>query len=135
MLKAILAMFFLTFAVWLVLYVQRFRYMFANKITPQKIATPESVATILPEWVNRPSDNFKNLFEMPVLFYVVSGISILIHVNDSLLTTMAWGFVILRAVHSLIHCTINLVPAQFFAYLLSTLVLFSMGVRLVFLVF
>lgn len=133
MLNAVFAMFFLTYIVWIAMYVQRFKYMAGNKIKPQKIATPGAIATLLPEWVNRPSDNLKNLFEMPVIFYAICGISISLQVSDSLLTNMAWGFVFLRAVHSSIHCTVNHVLARFLAYLLSCLVLFGMGVRLVFL--
>jgi hypothetical protein len=129
-LQPVLAMFFLTFTVWLVMYIQRFRYMAANKIKPQRIATPEAVATLLPEWVNRPSDNLKNLFEMPVLFYALCGILISMQTNDETLIIMAWVYVGLRAVHSLVHCTINIVSLRFIAYLLSSLTLFGMGVRL-----
>jgi len=132
MLKPVLAMFFLTFAVWLVMYVQRFRYMLANKIEPQRIATPEAVSTVLPEWVNRPSDNLKNLFEMPVLFYAISGVSISMGANDGVLIALAWAYVIFRALHSLVHCTVNHVSLRFLAYVLSSITLFGMGVRLVF---
>lgn len=130
----VFVMFFLTFVVWLVMYALRFRYMAANKITPQRIATPEAVATLLPEWVNRPSDNLQNLFEMPVLFYVVCAIAIFIQANDTALIVMAWGFVVLRVIHSLIHCTVNLVSVRFLAYFLSSILLFFMGVRLAYLV-
>ena len=130
MLKPVIAMFLLTFVVWLVMYFQRFRYMVATKIEPQSIATPETISELLPERVNRPSDNLKNLFELPVLFYSACGISIALQVSDNMLIIMAWSFVLLRTLHSAIHCTVNHVMARFVAYLLSSIVLFVMLVRI-----
>ena len=133
MFSPVIAMLLLTFIVWLAMYAQRFRYMAANKIKPQQIATPEAIATRLPDWVNRPSDNLKNLFEMPVLFYAICGISISMQIVDKTLIIMAWSYVIFRILHSLIHCTINSVSIRFLAYLLSSLTLFCMGARLAYL--
>ena len=129
MLKPLVAMFFLTFVVWVVMYVQRFRYMAAQKIKPQQMATPEAIATLFPEWVNRPSDNLKNLFEMPVIFYAICAVALSIKLNDNLLIAMAWAFVVLRVIHSVIHCTGNNVLLRFFSYFVSSIVLFGMVVR------
>jgi hypothetical protein len=128
--EPVVAMFALTFIVWLYMYVQRFRYIAVNKIKPQQIATPEAVTTLLPEWVNRPSDNLKNLFELPVIFYAACTLAISTHANDQWFISMAWSFVALRAVHSAIHCTINHVIVRFLTYLMSSIVLFGMVIRL-----
>ena len=129
MLHPVIAMFLLTFAVWLFMYVQRFRYMAANKIKPQDIPTPEAIAKLLPDRINRSSDNFKNLFEMPVIFYAVSSLALSLHITDRVLMTMAWAFVLFRAIHSAIHCTVNHVPMRFLSYFVSSVILFGMIVR------
>lgn len=123
-------MFALTFSVWVFMYVQRFRHLGAHGIAPQRIATPEAIATLLPEHVNRPSNNLKNLFEMPVLFYALCAIALALHLTDSLLVTLAWAYVGLRVVHSAIHCTTNHVVIRFMAYFASCATLVAMLARL-----
>jgi hypothetical protein len=57
--------------------------------------------------VSNPSDNLKNLFEIPVIFYAVA----------------------LRALHSAVHCTINIVLLRFYLYLFSTLSVWFIAAR------
>ena len=77
-----------------------------------------------------PSNNLKNLFEMPVLFYVAVLLSVVLMIPDGLLVKLAWGFVLLRAVHSAVHCTYNRVMHRFIAYALSCLFLLLIWIRL-----
>ena len=119
----------ITFAVWLLMYIKRFSYIIANKIPAQDLSSPEALNAALPEKTNRPSNNLKNLFELPVIFYVLCIILHLLQVVDSTFLTMAWAFVMLRALHSAIQCTINIVLFRFAAYLLSSLILLAMVVR------
>jgi len=114
-----------TFVVWCWMYFTRLRYLRANRIDPNSIATRERGAARL-EPVAAPSDNFQNLFEMPVLFYVL--IILLLdtgHANSGFVSA-AWAFVALRTLHSAIHCTYNDVMHRFTVYALSSLVLWGM---------
>lgn len=114
-----------TFVVWCWMYFTRLRYLRANRIDPNSIATRERGAARL-EPVSAPSDNFQNLFEMPVLFYVL--IILLFdtgHANSGFVSA-AWAFVALRTLHSAIHCTYNDVMHRFTVYALSSLVLWGM---------
>jgi len=114
-----------TFVVWCWMYFTRLRYLRANRIDPNSIATRERGAARL-EPVSAPSDNFQNLFEMPVLFYVL--IILLLdtgHANSGFVSA-AWAFVALRTLHSAIHCTYNDVMHRFTVYALSSLVLWGM---------
>ncbi|SMC25416.1 hypothetical protein SAMN02745857_02160 [Andreprevotia lacus DSM 23236] len=130
MLAPVLVMFLLTFVVWLLMYERRFRYMMAERIHPQRIATPESLRALLPDSVLRPADNLRNLFELPVIFYAACAIALALHLQDGWLHILAWGFVLGRVVHSAIHCTINRVPARFAAYSLSAFLLWGLVLRL-----
>ena len=120
----ILAMIGITAVVWLRLYFERVGEMRARRIRPQDIATKQQSTEILHK-VNA-SDNFSNLFEVPVLFYVLCILAFTTQMVTPFLLGGAWAFVALRGLHSLIHCTYNQVMHRFVAYLLSTLILFAM---------
>ncbi len=83
----------------------------------------ESVAAI------QARRNLANLFEIPVLFYVVVLLIFVTHKIDPMLHFLAWGYVGLRYLHSLIHLTINHVMARFAAWGFSNVVLVVMWVR------
>ena len=125
-LNPLVAMMVLTFVVWVFMYVRRLGYMVRHGVDPQEVNTPQKMALRLPESAEAPSNNLKNLFELPVLFYVIC--LTLLHLGWVSPTdvTAAWLFVGLRATHSLVHCTVNLVKVRFVFYLLSSLVLWFM---------
>lgn len=119
----------LTLCVWLYMYVRRFSHIIQHRIPAPQLATPEDLNRILPEAVNRPSNNLKNLFELPVLFYALCVIYTVMQWTDPLSVNLAWSYVALRMVHSVVHCSINIVPARFAAYALSSVVLWIMVIR------
>lgn len=125
-LNPLVAMMVLTFVVWVFMYARRLGYMVRHGIDPQEVDTPQKMALRLPESVEASSNNLKNLFELPVLFYVVC--LTLLHLGWVSPTdvTAAWLFVGLRAAHSVVHCTVNIVKVRFVFYLLSSLVLWFM---------
>lgn len=108
------AMAALTFAVWLRMYVTRIGQMKRERIHPQSVATSAQATAKLTD--SRAADNFRNLFELPVLFYL----AILVAVQAGLVTTtvlaLAWLFVALRVTHSWIQCTYNRVMHRFYVY-------------------
>jgi hypothetical protein len=76
--------------------------------------------------VNR---NYMNLLEMPVLFYVVSLAFYVTHHVNRPVVILAWSYVGLRLVHSLIHVTTNHVRRRLIAFALSNVVLLTMWIR------
>ena len=122
-------MMMLTMLVWLYMYIKRMGYIIGHKIDAQAVATPEAMAAALPDRINAPSNNLKNLFELPVLFYMVC---LYLHITgqaDEVHIWSAYVFFVARAIHSVIHCTINIVPIRFAAYLIAALALWTMIVR------
>lgn len=80
----------------------------------------------LPDAVALPNRNYMNLLELPLLFYVVC---LLAHVTGSAspaAVALAWAYVVLRVVHSLIHLSYNHVLHRFAAFALSNLVLLGL---------
>lgn len=113
-----------TALVWIKLYADRLGEMRRRRIDPQALATARDAAGRLEN--TQAADNFRNLFEVPVLFYVLC-IAIVAHGGSTRgMVLAAWAYVILRALHSLIHTTYNRVTHRFLVYVSSTLLLFGM---------
>ena len=102
-----LAMMLLTLLVWLYMFVKRIPFLQAANI-PNDELTPVKLAEISPPAVANPSDNLKNLFEVPVLFYAISLYLFVAGKVDSIYLVAAWLFVGFRVLHSAVHCTVNI---------------------------
>ena len=110
--------------VWLLMYLQRLREIHSRRIDLQSLATNRSLSAILEN--TGAADNFRNLFETPVLFFAVCLCLAVTDTVDQLQLVLAWMYVALRFVHSYIHATHNRVAQRFAAYVLSTFCLFAM---------
>lgn len=125
-LQPFLAMMVLTAVVWVYLYARRIPAMKRARVPVQAYTHPEKVAELLPDDVNNPANNFKNLFELPVLFY---GLCLYFYVTgsvDAVCVSAAWIFVGFRALHSIVQCTSNVVILRFYLYLAGALTLWFM---------
>ena len=123
------AMMFLTLLVWVYMHIRRIAFITSNKISPKDLAVPGALAQLSPPEVSNPSDNLKNLFEIPVLFYALVLYLFVTNQVDAVYVTTAWVFVAFRALHSAVHCTFNLVMLRFYLYLISTLAVWFMAGR------
>ncbi len=88
------------------------------------------LAQHVPEAVNVPNRNYMNLLELPVLFYVACLAFVAIGVTSALALGLAWGYVALRVVHSLIHLTYNRVVHRLSVFALSNFVLVALWIVL-----
>jgi hypothetical protein len=126
------AMVALTFAVWWRMFFSRIGQMKRERIHPQAVATSAQAGARLTD--SRAADNFRNLFELPVLFYAALFVAALTGLVTPVSLALAWAFVVLRIVHSAIHCSYNKVMHRFYAYVAGGLVLFALwawlGLRL-----
>jgi hypothetical protein len=129
---AIFAPFFLmmllTLIVWFYMYAKRIPFIQNGKIDINRL-TPAELARMSPPSVSNPSDNLKNLFEIPTLFYGVTLYLFVTHNVDAVYLAAAWVFAAFRMLHSAVHCTINIVILRFWLYAISTLVLWFMIIR------
>ena len=120
------AMVGLTAIVWVKLYADRLGEMRTKRIDPQELASARAAAGRLEH--AQAADNFRNLFEVPVLFYVLCIAIVQNGGSTPGLVAAAWAYVALRALHSVIHVTYNRVTHRFLAYAASTLLLFGMWI-------
>jgi hypothetical protein len=76
-----------------------------------------------------PSDNLRNLFELPVLFYALTLYLFVTGQADAGYVYAGWIFAAFRALHSAVHCTINIVMLRFWLYAISSAALWFMLIR------
>ncbi len=124
----VFAMFFLTLIVWVYMYARRIRFITSNDLSAEQLA-PAEFARLSPPEVANPSDNLKNLFEIPVLFYALAIYLFVTNTVDTVYVAAAWVFVGFRVLHSAMHCTINIVMMRFYLYLVATVSFWFMAGR------
>ncbi len=120
---------FLTFLVWVYMYIRRISFITSRKISTKDLAVPGALAQISPPEVSNPSDNLKNLFEIPVLFYALVLYLFVTKQVDTVYVNAAWVFVVFRALHSAVHCTFNLIMLRFYLYLFATFAVWFIAIR------
>ncbi len=124
----IFAMFFLTGLVLLRLRSMRFAAIRNKEISAEFYRDyPEGQE---PEALRVVSRHYINLFEMPLLFYVGVILTYVTNQVNYWMIGLAWGYVVLRYLHSLVHLTSNNVPVRFSLYFASTFVLLVLWVSL-----
>lgn len=123
----VFAMVLLTFAVWFTLFVQRLGHLKRNPPDLTDFATGEAAGRYF-QPVEMPANNLANLFEMPVLFFALMPLLIYTQQASAAQVVLAWLYVALRAVHSLIHIGPKKVPQRLMVYLASCAVLLAMWI-------
>ena len=123
------AMMLLTLIVWLYMYIRRISFITGSGVNSQDLAVPGALAQISPPAVSNPSDNLKNLFEIPVLFYALVLCLFVTKQVDAVNVGAAWVFVAFRVLHSAVHCTFNLVILRFYLYLIAAAAVWFIAIR------
>jgi hypothetical protein len=116
----------LTFVVLTLVPVRRFRAAFAGKVRAQDFKYGESAR--VPGDVSIPNRNYMNLLELPLLFYVLCLAQYVTAQVGMVTLVLAWVYVALRALHSLIHLTWNNVMHRLVVFAASNVVLGTMWV-------
>jgi hypothetical protein len=114
----------LTFIILTLIPVRRFRAAFAGHVKAHDFKLGESAN--VPPRVALANRSYMNLLELPVLFYVICLMLYVTDRVDVLTYRLAWAYVGLRALHSVIHVTFNNVMVRLSVFALSNLVLIAM---------
>ena len=126
----VFALILLTWVVWAYMYAKRIPFIWSLGLEPNEI-TPAELARRSPPAVSNPSDNLKNLFEVPVIFYALALYLFVSGQVDAVYVIGCWIYVLLRIMHSAVHCTVNIVMLRFILYAVSSMVLFVLTLRAV----
>lgn len=84
-----------------------------------------------PKFATKAGNAYHNQLELPILFYVIIIILIMAKENDNAYLYLAWGFVITRVVHALIHLSSIDSAIRFAAFLVSSIILMIMWAILI----
>jgi hypothetical protein len=85
----------------------------------------------VPDEISVVNRNYMNLLEIPVLFYVVCLAFFVTHRVGPAAVWLAWIYVGLRMVHSLIHLTSNRVVQRFYVFATSNVVLMALWIAFI----
>ncbi|KAI4699291.1 hypothetical protein J4E81_005185 [Alternaria sp. BMP 2799] len=115
-----------TFAMEALLYKRRIPALSQYDISFDPATVKKQKDEKLPAFVKWPADNFNNLLEQPTQFYaVLLGLSLL-DVKDKRTVGLAWAYVGLRFVHSIIHVSTNNVSLRFPVFAASSVALLAL---------
>lgn len=106
--------------VWL--YVRRLPSILRYAISEARPQSGEAVRQLSPQ-VQWPADNYNNLLEQPTLFYALCLGIYLSGLSNTDLEYLAWLYVALRVIHSLVQATANITTIRFCLFLASSAVL------------
>ena len=120
-----------TFVMWVWMYATRIPALSSAGVDPDSLVLgpDSSLDAVLPPQVQWKAHNYNHLHEAPTVFYAVAIVLSIVGAGDGLNAQLAWGYVALRVVHSLVQATVNRVQVRFFIFALSSLVLMALVVR------
>jgi hypothetical protein len=118
----VLALVAWTFVMWVWLYVTRIPALRAAKIDLDRVSRTGAKLDLPPE-VTRVADNYNHLHEQPTTFYALALAAQLANAVDSWSLMLAWSYVALRVVHSLVQATRNVIIVRFFVFVAASLTL------------
>jgi hypothetical protein len=122
---------------WLWMYARRIPAMNAAKIDTMNLVGGSSVdlKTSIPAKAQWPADNYNHLMEQPTLFYAITLVLALLGQGDGVNLTIAWAYVGLRVLHSIVQATVNRVIVRFSIFTLATLCLIALTLHAALVVF
>lgn len=120
-----------TMVMWFWLYGTRIPALSAAKLDPDDLVhdTTKGLDKILPPQVQWKAHNYNHLHEAPTVFYAVAIVLAIIGEGDGLNAQIAWVYVGLRVIHSIIQATVNKVTLRFQVFALSSFCLMFLVAR------
>ena len=121
--------------IWLWMYATRIPAILKSRMALDSQMPRGEQMALLPANVRWKADNFNHLMEHPTVFYAVAISLAVLGDQTSASLALAWGYVGVRVVHSLVQVLINHIQTRFALFFLSSLVLFGLTYRAAILVF
>ena len=128
-LQPVVALVIWSFVMWAWLYATRIPAIVRLKIVFDPHKPDSEFQAQIPAQVRWKADNYNHLMEQPTLFYAVALTLALIGAGGGLNADLAWAYVALRVVHSLVQALVNVVMVRFGLFMVGSLVLLALTVR------
>jgi hypothetical protein len=81
---------------------------------------------VIPDEANWKAHNYAHLMEQPTIFYAIVIALIVMRFDAAINVYLAWAYVALRIIHSLIQATVNVVTYRFIVFTLASLCLLGL---------
>ena len=134
-LQPVAALVLWSFVMWAWLYATRIPAMRKANAPMDPTMTMDDVNRIIPPQVRWKADNYNHLMEQPTLFYATALALALIGQGEGWNLILAWAYVALRVVHSLVQATVNIIMLRWAIFMLASLALLALAIRLAMAVF
>ncbi|RED15429.1 MAPEG family protein [Parasphingopyxis lamellibrachiae] len=136
-LQPVVALVLWTMIIWLWMYATRIPAMGKANIDTANLVGGKGadLDALLPANVQWKAHNYNHLLTEPTLFYAVSLTLAMIGAGAGLNATLAWVYVGIRVLHSLVQVTINRVMIRFMLFALSSIVLIWLTINAALIVF
>ena len=125
-LTPVLALIVWTFIMWAWMYKRRIPAMMGMTKNIQDFIDNPKLKDDIPAKARWAADNYNHLHEQPVIFYALMFYLYLSKLTPDGLLYMAWAYVAIRVIHSLVQVTSNKVKARFSLFAMGSLVLIGM---------
>jgi len=134
-LAPLVALILWSFVMWAWLYATRIPAIVRLKIVYDPYRPNQEFHAQIPAPVRWKADNYNNLMEQPTLFYAVALCLALLGIGGGWNATLAWIYVALRVVHSLVQATVNPIMPRFLIFMAASVVLLVLAIRAAIVVF
>jgi len=129
MLAPVIALVLWSALIWAWMYATRIPAIAAARMRLDPMAPRGAQMNELPAKVRWKADNYNHLMEQPTIFYAVALALAVLGDNSTLAVALAWGYVALRVVHSLVQVLVNHILTRFAIFFVSSLVLFALAIK------
>ena len=128
-LQPVVALILWSFVMWAWLYATRIPAIQAAKAPMSPEMTAADLNAILPPQVRWKADNYNHLMEQPTLFYAAALVLAFAGAGEGLNAGLAWAYVAMRVVHSLVQALTNVIVLRFAVFMAASLVLLALAIR------
>ncbi len=128
-LAPVIALVLWSFVMWAWLYATRIPAIIKYKIRLDPNTSASDLKKLIPAPARWKAENYNHLMEQPTLFYAVALSLSLMGAGDGASLALAWAYVGLRIVHSLVQATVNIVKLRFAVFTLASLALLALTLR------
>lgn len=113
--------------IWL--YATRIPAMAKLKIDPARFKDQADAKEQLPVGARRVAANYAHLHEQPTVFYALCLALQLLGQTGEINIGLAWTYVALRILHSLVQATANIIRLRFLIFAIASIVLMALTVH------
>ena len=129
MLQPVMALVLWSFVMWAWMYATRIPAIVkARMVLDPMLPNGQQMATLPPQ-VRWKADNYNHLMEQPTIFYATALALAVSGDTSGINLALAWGYVGVRIVHSLVQALINKIEVRFGLFVLSSLLLLAMAIN------